>query len=132
MTRNVVLIVFSFLLLIACGDDRQTDTRHDDIRACATECYGYLIKGDIDAYVSQIHDYDSLPDEYQSQMRDLFAQYLANEQRLHRGLVDARVVGDTILDSVRADAFVEVSYGDSTCEQVSLPLVLKNGKWMLK
>lgn len=130
--RRVAWIVLFLLVVVACSDDRGADTRHEDIRARAAEGYGYLVEGDIDRYLSLIHDYDSLPEEYRTQLYDMFAQYLDKEQRMRGGLVGAQVLGDTILDSVRADAFVELQFGDSTHEQVSLPMVYKRGKWMLK
>ena len=130
--RRIALSVLLLLALTACSDDRKVDTRHEDIRARAAEGYGYLVEGDIDRYLSLIHDYDSLPEEYRTQLHDLFAQYLDKERRTHGGLVAAQVIGDSILDSVRAEAFLEVSFGDSTREQVSLPLLLKHGKWMLQ
>jgi len=130
--KRLALFVSLLVVFSACFNDRDVDTRHRDVQAKAAECYGYLVEGNIEAYLGSIHDYDSLPEEYQTQLHDLFAQYLDKERRTHGGLCAARVIGDTLLDSVSAQAFLEVTFGDSTVEQVSLPLVRVNDKWLLK
>lgn len=98
----------------------------------ANQSYAHLLAGDLDAYLHCIHDYDSLLPEFQTQLRDLFAQYLEQEQRLRGGLAAHRVVGDTLLDSLSAMAFVELTFGDSTREVVSLPLIRSHGRWVLR
>lgn len=93
--------------------------------------YGYLINGQYAEYINSIAYSDSMTDEYKSQMVDLTAQYMAREKEQRGGLVNVRLVGDTIADNV-ASAFIEVVYGDSTREEISVPMVLCNGIWKLQ
>ena len=98
----------------------------------AEEYYGYLIDGNVEAYVSHLHDYNQLDEAYRSQLCDMFRQYLDREQQLRGGLVAAKAVRDTLIDSLQAQVFVDLHFGDSTHEQVSLPLVRTPNGWRLK
>lgn len=93
--------------------------------------YGYLINGQYAEYINSIAYSDSMTDEYKSQMIDLTAQYMAREKELRGGLVNVELVGDTVADNL-ASAFIEVIYGDSTREEISVPMVLCNGIWKLQ
>ena len=117
------------LLLAACGKKLND---HEKARLAAEEYYGYLIAGDADSYARSIHNYDSLPAEYQTQLCDMFAQYIDDERSLRGGLVTATAIRDTIINEKYAYVFLEVAFGDSTIEQVSLPLVCTGKRWMLK
>ena len=55
--------------------------------------YGYLIDGKVDKYVESLYDYDSLSEDYRSQLRDMFLQYLDREERIRSGLVAACAYG---------------------------------------
>ena len=105
---------------------------HQQVRQAAEKYYSYLIKGDVDKYVQGIHDYDELPDDYRSQLHDMFLQYLDHERTLRGGIVSAHALRDTLIDSLRAQVFIELQFGDSTREEVSLPLVHTNKGWCMK
>ena len=113
------------LLVVACD-------KPDTPQQAAEQYYGYLIKGDAEAYVRHIHDYDDMSDEYRSQLRDMLLQYIDHERREHGGLLSAKAVRDTLVDSLHAHVFLDILFGDSTCEQVSLPLVRTEKGWMMK
>jgi len=98
----------------------------------AEKYYGYLVKGDVDHYLQGMANYDSLPEDYRSQLRDMHLQFLDNEQRLRSGLASVHALRDTVIDENHAYVFLEVAYGDSTREEISLPLVLTEQGWRLR
>ncbi len=125
----------SLLLLVAlasCGDRQKTAYYHEEIRTKASESYAFLVKGQVDRYLSQINGFSSLPEAQRTQLRDMFEQYLERERTDHKGLVASQVIGDTILSDSTADAFVRITFGDGTVEQISLPMVRVNEEWLLK
>ena len=130
MRRTTCIIQIAICLLVIIGCHKPTP--HEAVRSAAEKYYGYLIEGNVDEYVAAIHDYDEFPEEYRSQLRDMIAQYLANEEKSHGGLIAARALNDTIIDSIQAHVFMEVQFGDSTLEQVFLPLVLTDKGWKMK
>ncbi len=132
--RKSVPVLFALLglTLLFPGCRGESLSPHEAARAAAEQYYGYLIEGEVDKYVEAIHDYDSLSESYRSQLRDMFAQYLHHEQELRGGLTAAHALRDTIIDSLQAHVFVELVFGDSTREEVSLPLVLTDKGWKLR
>lgn len=127
LTVNL-LILSASLLFVACKKPSQ----HDLVRAAAERYYGYLVDGNVDAYVRGLHDYDCLSEDYRRQLCDMFTQYLWDEQHKHKGLYSVRAVNDTIIDDQYAHVFVSIQFGDSTYEEVLLPLVLTPDGWRLK
>ena len=90
------------------------------------------MKGDVDHYLQGLADYDSLPEDYRSQLRDMHLQFLENEKKVRGGLASVKSLRDTLVDDSHAFVFLEVAYGDSTREQISLPLVLTAKGWRLR
>ena len=124
-----VVLLFLFLLLIfSC---KQKDD-HTAVREAAEHYYACLIKGDVDRYMRGLADYDSLPEAYRDQLHDMFLQYLDREQQLRRGILSAEAVRDTLLDSLHAHVFLDIQFGDSTREEVSLPLVRTDKGWRMR
>ncbi|MBR4757660.1 MAG: DUF4878 domain-containing protein [Bacteroidaceae bacterium] len=120
-------LALAISMLVSCRENE-----HKAARKAAEQYYGYLIDGDVEKYVKAIHDYNELPEEYRNQLRDMFAQYLDNEQKMRGGLIQARALHDTIVDDLYAHILMEVTFGDSTQEQVFLPLILTDKGWKLK
>ncbi len=126
MRKILYLPLLLSLCLLSCNK------RSDAPSLAAERYYGYLIEGDVDNYMRGMADYDSLPEDYRSQLRDMFLQYLDHEQKLHGGITSAQAVRDTLIDSLRAHVFLNIQFGDSTLEQVSMPLVLTPEGWRMK
>lgn len=122
-----LLFLFMFLF-VSC---KQKDD-HTAVRKAAEQYYGYLVDGDVDRYMRGMADYDSLPESYRRELRDMFLQYLDREKQLRRGILSAVAVRDTLVDSLHAHVFLNIQFGDSTLEQVSLPLVRTAKGWRMK
>lgn len=103
---------------------------HEADRA-AVKYYTYLIEGKYEEYVGGIAYSDSMTDSYRSQMVDLTAQYAAREKELRGGLISVRALGDTIAGDV-ASVFLEMVFGDSTREEVSVPMVKCGDVWKMQ
>ena len=109
-------------------------TRKDDgeqARRAAMSYYECLIDGRYEEYVNGIAYSDSMTEEYRSQMVDLVAQYAAREREARGGLVAAKALDDTVSGDV-GSVFVEVLFGDSTREEVSLPMVRCGEVWKMQ
>ncbi len=106
-------------------------TPDEKVKAAAVMYYDYLVKGQYDSYIDGIAYRDSMTEEYRNQMVDLAAQYAAREKELRGGLVAVRALSDTIMNDV-ALVFLEVQFGDSTREEISLPMVLCGEEWKMQ
>lgn len=124
-------LLYYFMALVTASCIVSACKKELSARETAEKYYGYLIKGDVDAYMRGMADYDSLPEGYRQQLRDMFLQHIDEEQKLRNGICAARAVGDTVCNEV-THVFVLLTYGDSTSEQVSLPMVLTDKGWRMK
>lgn len=127
--RKIVPLFTAFLCVtvwVSCGGRDE-----EEVDKAALTYYTHLIEGRYEDYVSAIAYSDSMTDSYRSQMVDLTAQYAAREKELRGGLVAVRVLGDTIAGDV-ANVFLEVTFGDSTCEEVALPMVKCGEVWKMQ
>ena len=127
--KNAIFLCLAFLglsLWVSCGKDGQSAAS----RAAETY-YGYLVEGKYEDYVRGIAYSDSMTDDYRSQMVDLVSQYAAREKALRGGLVSAKALGDTVSGDV-ASVFLEVVFGDSTREEIALPMVLCGEEWKMQ
>lgn len=130
--RKFILPVAALLVLSACNG-RKYDNEEQAVCAAAEEYYDYLINGKVDRYMAALHDVDSLPQEYRDQLRDMFLQYIGNEQQEHDGLKSAKATRcEFSADSLAANAFLDITFGDNTSEQIALPLVRVGKEWKLK
>ncbi len=118
------------MLLASCSRQPKDDP-HAAIRQEAADACQRLEKGDVDAFLKSVRDWERMSPDYQRQTRELLLQYLQHEQEARGGIGSLRLAGDSLLDSLRADVFVEVTYGDSSRETVALPLTLTPDGWRL-
>lgn len=118
------------IFLGSCGSKVETDF------AAAEAAKGYyeqLLKGEYDAYVSAMLGGDSLPADYREQMVANAKMFVDNQQKLHRGV--SRIdVQNCLNDSLTptAQAFLLLTYGDNTSEEVVVPMVKRGERWLMK
>ena len=97
--------------------------------------YQRLLDGYPDGFLAGKAAYDQLPADYRDQLVKANEQYMKDIQQKHNGLRSVVVspnVGrkDSTLHVVYA--FLLLSYGDSTEEEVTVPMVQVDGEWKMK
>lgn len=122
----LLAVLFGVSVWVSCGDGEG-----EKADQAALTYYNHLIEGRYAEYVSAIAYSDSMTESYRNQMVDLTAQYAAREKELRGGLVAVCVLGDTIAGDV-ANVFLEVTFGDSTREEIALPMVKCGGVWKMQ
>lgn len=122
---SVFALFLGIAVWMSCGNGT------DEAGRAAETYYNYLIEGKYDAYVAGIAYSDSMTDDYREQMVDLVAQYMAREKEQRRGLVSAKALRDSVFQGM-ANVFLEVTYGDSTREEISLPMVKCGDDWKMQ
>lgn len=124
------LFVFGFfmqLAFVACNNS----SRDDAASKAAVAYYQCLIDGKYEEFVDGIAYSDSMTECYRSQMVDMMAQHAAIEKELRGGMVSVKAVSDTIVENA-ASVFLEVTYADSTCEEISVPMTLCGEDWKMQ
>ncbi len=125
-----LLYLFVAMVIVACTSS--LDQGEVAARA-AKEYYGYLLQGNIALFVDGHYRPDSIPDTYREQLITNTKMYVNQQNEEHRGIKDIRIV-DTKTDMQKhaANVFLVLSFGDSTSEEIVVPMVESGGVWYLR
>ena len=130
MRKLVYLVLLVFLAQwVACS----SPTREELASLAAKGYYQHLIEGDFDHFLEGRVMADSLPDDYRSQLIDGYSQFLAQQVKARGGINEVRI-SRAYTDSTQqyTSVLLMLCYGDSTSEEVIVPMVEHNGRWMMK
>ena len=129
MRRFIYLCLCVFMLQVVIVSCHRRDA---SASKAAERYYGYLAKGDVDAYMRGMADYDRIPEAYREQLHKMFQQFVDFEIERRNGILSVQAVRDTVITDEQTHVFLLITYGDSTQEQVSMPLVLTEKGWRMK
>ena len=127
--KHLLFIVLVFLALCACS----SPIPEEMASLAARGYYEHLLKGEFDKFLDGKAGSDSLPEAYREQLIAGFKQFLSQQNNLHNGINEIRVINakrDTILNYT--NVFLMLCFGDSTNEQVSVPMIEHNGSWRMR
>jgi len=125
-----------FTLLLLGGLAWSCGPKHNpaDVAAkAAKQYYDYLLEGKFEAFVDGQYRPDSIPGSYRDQLITNMKMFMGQQQREHRGIKETRIV-NAEADTARheANVFLVFCYGDSTIEEVLVPMVEHQGIWYLR
>lgn len=125
-----LLYLFVVMMIVACTSS--PDEGEVAARA-AKEYYGYLLQGNIASFVDGHYRPDSIPDTYREQLITNTKMYVNQQNEEHRGIKDIRIVdAKTDMQKHAANVFLVLSFGDSTSEEIVVPMVESGGVWYLR
>ena len=131
--RSPLLVLLLSYLLTACspggkGEGLQPPTA-DEVMAY----YELYRSGNYADYVKAMQSCDDKPADFCKQMADALKQHAARIKAEKGGAVSAEFLRTELhAEHSAADAYLSVTYGDSTKEEIILPLVFWQDKWRLK
>ena len=127
MRKYLVSLVF---LVAACGGP----SREELASLAAKGYYEHLIHGEYEQFYEGMDQRELSGEEsYRSQMLDNLRQFMARQEQEHRGVLEVRVSNVTT-DTVQqlTNVFLVLCFGDSTNEEVVVPMVERHGTWRMK
>ena len=127
--KHLLTLVVLLLFLCACS----STTPEEMASLAAKGYYEHLIQGEYEHFLAGKAGADSLPKDYREQLVMGYKQFMAQQEKSHHGIRDIRIVGakaDTLLQCM--NVFLVFCYGDSTNEQVAVPMVEHHGAWRMK
>lgn len=131
MIMRKLLYITLFMIVAACTS-KGVDQGEVAARA-AKEYYGYLLQGDVASFVDGHYRPDSIPDTYREQLITNTKMYVNQQNEEHRGIKDIRIVdAKTDMQKHAANVFLVLSFGDSTSEEIVVPMVESDGVWYLR
>ena len=122
-------LVLLALVAAACA----SPTKEELASLAAKGYYQHLIDGDYEHFLEGREMADSLPADYRSQLIDGYSQFLAQQLKARRGINEVRV-SRAFTDSTQnyTSVLLMLCFGDSTTEEVVVPMVERHGRWMMK
>lgn len=126
------LLYIALLMAVAACTSKGVDQGEVAARA-AKQYYDYLLQGDYASFVDGHFRHDSIPDTYREQLIANAKMYMNQQTVEHRGIKDVHIVqvkADT--EKHAANVFLVFAYGDSTNEEIVVPMVENKGVWYLR
>ena len=118
------------LLGISCGNP----TAEEMASLAAKGYYEHLIHGEYEKFLQGKDGLDKhSEEEYWNQLRDNCHQYVHQQNEAHRGIHEVRVVNvktDTL--QKYTNVFMMLCFGDSTNEEIVVPMVERDGRWYMR
>ena len=121
---------FVALLAVACSSGPDPG---EVAAQAAKEYYAQLLAGKYEHYVDGFYRPDSIPASYRRQLIDNAKMFVGQQKDERRGILDVRVV-NAVADTTKrsANVFLNFAYGDSTSEEVVVPMVQHRGVWYMR
>lgn len=132
MKQILYALFLAVLLLSSCSKKKETD--HGAIAAeAAKHYYENLISGKYKQFLEGMNLPDKLPESYERQMLENFKAFTKRQDKQRKGIkkVSIRNVKFFAKDST-ASAFLLLHYGDSTTEEVVVPMLKRRGLWYMR
>lgn len=125
-----MLIMVFITMIMSCG--KEVD-QSEIIGNVAKQYYQYLLDGKYEEFVDGYYQPDSIPGVYREQLVANAKMFVGQQKEAHKGMSRFDVV-KVKADTARnvANVFLSIAYGDSTCEEIVVPMVRVKGNWMMK
>ena len=131
--RSPLLVLLISFLLAACSSGGKGDGLQPPTAKEVMEYYELYRSGNYAEYVKAMQSCDDKPADFCKQMADALKQHAARIKAEKGGAVSAEFLRTELhAEHSAADAYLSVTYGDSTKEEIVLPLVFWQDKWRLK
>jgi len=120
----------SLALLAACSSQ---PTKEELAGLAAKGYYQHLVAGEYEQFVKGRLMADSLPADYRLQLIEGYKQFVAQQLEARKGIQGvsvSRAYTDSLADYT--NVLLMLCYGDSTTEEVVVPMVERDGRWMMK
>ena len=127
--RKLPLILL-IVMLAACGNP----SKEELASLAAKGYYDHLIRGEYEQFLEGVDQRERMTDDdYHSQLLDCYEQFMAQQTTPHRGILEVRV-SNAKTDTIQkyTNVFLVLCYGDSTNEEIVVPMVERNGSWRMK
>ena len=119
-------------LWVAGGKSKEVDQGELAGRA-AKLYYEQLLKGQYEAFLGGENRSEKLPDSYRKQLLTNLRQFVEQQKAEHNGIDSVSFVSSVFSEKdSTASAFLLFHYGDKMTEQVVVPMLKKQGVWMMR
>lgn len=132
LSFSLMLVLLMLLGLGACKKSEGPDA--GQIAAVAAKgYYDLLLAGKYEDFVAGYNQPNRLPAGYHQQLVLNAQMFIEQQEEEHKGMKKVEVI-NAKADTAKhvADVFLSVVYGDSTKEQIVVPMVEVGGTWKMR
>ena len=119
--------LFFVVLLAACSTPPEQQAAE-----AAKACYDLLVEDDAVRFLECKAGIDSLSADYGEQLLEAVRQYQRDIQQKHGGLREVRISDDQSAFNTSQLSTLILCYTDSTQEAIVVPMVERDGQWVMK
>ena len=126
-------LLFGIILMAAsCGKSEKTDDGMIAAHA-AKLYYENLIRGKGEQFLDGTDMPDTIPDDYRRQLLKNFEQFCVRQKEEHKGIDSVSINHAEFFEKdSTASVFLLLHFGDSTTEQIVVPMLKKKGLWIMR
>lgn len=129
--KKILFSLFCIMSLFSCKEKAPDPGYYAGI--AAKGYYDLLLEGKYDEFVAGQNMPHRIPEGYRQQLVLNAKMFVEQQKDEHRGIKDFQVL-DAKADTAHhvADVYLTVTYGDSTKEQIVVPMVEVEDKWKMR
>lgn len=129
--KKIFYILLLITILFSCGSQKKDPS--EIVGKTAKIYYDYLLNGNYDAFVAGMNQPERIPDNYREQLVANAKMFIGQQNEEHSGIKKVDVSSakaDTINNT--GEAYLLLTYGDKSTEQVAVPMVKRKGVWYMR
>ena len=127
--RIGLVAIIGCLSIVGCSV-----TPEERVSLAAQGYYEHLINGEYEQFLRGKDGLEKGTEhDYWNQLIDNCHQFIRQQEVLHRGIHEVRVV-NTKTDTLQkyTNVFMMLCFGDSTNEEIIVPMVEREGRWYMR
>ena len=131
--KHIVTVIVSFVLSVSFVACKSEPSAGDIAAHAAKQYYDLLLQGKYDQYVDGQYQPERIPSSFREQLITNAKMFVGQQKEEHRGIRGVRIM-NAKADTAHhvADVFLVFAYGDSTNEEVVVPMVERKGIWYMR
>ena len=129
--KKILFFLLSVMSLFSCKEKAPDPGYY--ARIAAKGYYDMLLEGRYDEFVEGQNMPHRIPEGYRQQLVLNAKMFVEQQKNEHRGMKAFQIL-DAKADTAHhlADVYLSVTYGDSTKEQIVVPMVEVEKKWKMR
>lgn len=133
---SCLFLLLGIYIMIACSNENNNHTNKDDTAfqdTIAVYYYNLQANGRFDEYVESMQSCQGTTPDYKQRIIKMLQQHQKEILKVKKGVSHVQAVRTEMHNHNKmANVFLNVTYNDSSREEIIFPLVFDNGQWLIQ
>lgn len=134
---NRLILIFGLVLclgLVGCKKEKPVTPQEQIAGRAAVQYYKYLQHRDFASFVDGTYFGKPIPTEYRKLLEKNAEQFVHDQDSLRHGMKSIKLSKADLMqnDTTLAAVYLLINYGDTTSEEVLVPMIKRKGVWYMK